>query len=135
MIHTRFVTAENAVVEQLDWGSFDWLSRPDLTAAEQLLLVRVHIPPGRGHAFHRHPEYEEIIYVLEGEAEQWVERERRTLGPGDSAHIPTNVVHATYNVGDRDLTVLAILSPAKITGPAQVDVSQEAPWRGMRGKS
>lgn len=54
MADARFITAENALVEQLGWGSFDWLSRPDLTAAEQLLLVRVHIPPGQGHAFHRH---------------------------------------------------------------------------------
>jgi quercetin dioxygenase-like cupin family protein len=94
--------------------------------------VRVHIPPGQGHAFHRHPEYEEIIYVLSGQAEQWVERERRLLSPGDCAHIPTNVVHATYNSSDRDLTVLAILSPAKISGPAQIDVSGEEPWRLLR---
>jgi quercetin dioxygenase-like cupin family protein len=101
--------------------------------AEKLLLVRVHMPPGQAHRFHRHPEMEEIIYVLEGKAEQWVEREKRILGPGEMAHIPMNVVHGTYNAGQTTLRFLAILSPAKIAGPALVDVSNEEPWKSLRG--
>lgn len=130
---TRFVTTENMVVEHLPWGPHDWLCRPDVTPdADKLLLVRVHIPPGLGHAFHRHPEFEEIIYVLEGRCEQWVDREQRILGPGDSAHIPMNVVHGSYNAGESTLRLLAILSPAKIVGPPLVDVSQEEPWKSLR---
>jgi quercetin dioxygenase-like cupin family protein len=129
---TRFVTAENMVVEQLPWGPHDWLARPDIVAAEDLALVRVHMPPGQGHAFHRHPEMEEIIYILEGQAEQWVERDRRLLVPGDIAHIPKDLVHATYNAGETTLRFLAILSPAKISGPPLVDVSQDEPWRSLR---
>jgi quercetin dioxygenase-like cupin family protein len=90
------------------------------------------MPPGKGHAFHRHPEMEEIIYILEGEAEQWVEREKRLLRAGDTAHIPTGLVHGTYNASDAPLRFLAILSPAKIAGPALVDVSHEEPWRSLR---
>ena len=101
----RFVTAADAVVEPSPWGPHEWLSRAGLTAAEQLLLVRVTMPPGKGHAFHRHPAMEEIIYVVSGRAEQWVDRESRTLGPGDIAHIPTDVVHGTYNAGDDDARV------------------------------
>jgi quercetin dioxygenase-like cupin family protein len=129
----RFVTSENMIVEQLPWGPHDWLCRPGLTDAEQLLLVRVHIPPGMGHAFHRHPEFEEIIYVLEGQCEQWVDRQRRMIGPGDTVHIPKDMVHGSYNAGDSTLRLLAILSPAKIEGPPLVDVSQDEPWRSLRG--
>ena len=128
----RFVTAKDMKVETLHWGRLDWLSTPDLVAAEQLLLARVHIDPGHGHAFHRHPEMEEIIYVLEGKCEQWVEREKRILGPGESAHIPVDTVHASYNIGETPLRVLAILSPARITGPMLVDVSGEEPWKSLR---
>ena len=132
---TRFVTKKEMKVEQLPWGPHDWLCRPDIVDADKLQLVRVHIPPGQAHAFHRHPEMEEIIYVLEGAAEQWVDREKRLLSPGEIAHIPANVVHGTYNAGPTTLRVLAILSPAKIRGPATVDVSQEEPWRSLRGRS
>ena len=129
---TRFVTSENMVVEQLPWGPHDWLCRPDIVEAEKLLVVRVNMPPGQAHEFHRHPEMEEVIYIVEGKAEQWVDREMRILGPGDSAHIPMNMVHGTYNAGDTTLVLLAILSPAKIEGPPLVDVSQEEPWKSLR---
>ncbi len=128
----RFVTAAEMEVEELPWGPHEWLSRPGLVDAEQLLLVRVHMPPRQAHKFHRHPEMEEIIYVLEGVAEQWVDREKRILGPGEIAHIPKDVVHGTYNIGDSTLRFLAILSPAKITGPPLIDMSEEEPWKSLR---
>lgn len=128
----RFVTADDAEVEELPWGPHEWLCRPGLTDARDLLLVRVWMPPGTGHAFHRHPAMEEIIYVVSGEAEQWVDRVSRRLGPGDVAHIPADMVHGTYNAGDDTLVFLAILSPAECEGPALVDVSTEEPWASMR---
>jgi quercetin dioxygenase-like cupin family protein len=131
----RFVTAEEMVVEPSPWGPHDWLCRPGITEAEDLMLVRVHMPPGTGHAFHRHPAMEEIIYVVRGTAEQWVERESRLLRAGEIAHIPRDVVHATYNAGADTLEFLAILSPAKFEGPALVDVASEEPWRSLRPAS
>ena len=95
------------------------------------MLVRVTMPPGQAHKFHRHPAMEEIIYVVDGQAEQWVDREKRLLGPGEMAHIPTDVVHGTYNAGVGNLVFLAILSPAIFEGPALVDVSA----RGTVGES
>lgn len=119
-------------VEQVPWGPHEWLCRPGLTAAEHLQLVRVLMPPGKGHAFHRHPDLEEIIYVLEGRAEQWVGQECRHLQAGDIAHIPKGLVHATHNVSDRTLVFLAILGPAHSVGPAVVDVSHDEPWASLR---
>lgn len=131
----RFVTEGEEQVEPSDWGPHDWLCRPGLTEAENLLLVRVRMPPGKGHPFHRHPSMEEIIYVISGTAEQWVERESRTLGPGEIAHIPEDVVHATYNAGSETLVFLAILSPARIEGPALVDVADEEPWCSLKASA
>jgi quercetin dioxygenase-like cupin family protein len=128
----QFVTAADLQVESSPWGPHEWLSRPGLTEATQLLLVRVRMPPRRAHQFHRHPAMEEIIYIESGTAEQWVDREWRMLRPGDSAHIPRDVVHGTYNAGDDTLVFLAILSPAVFTGPPLVDVHMEEPWRSLK---
>ena len=128
----RFVTAAEMEVETLPWGPHEWLCRPGLTDAKNLLLVRVRMPPGTGHAFHRHPAMEEIIYVISGRAEQWVDQVSRSLGPGDVAHIPRDVVHGTYNAGAEPLVFLAILSPALFEGPSLVDVSHEEPWASLR---
>ena len=128
----RFVTSNEMVVEGSPWGPHEWLCRPQLTDAEKLMLVRVIMPPHRAHQFHRHPAMEEIIYVISGVAEQWVEKDRRILGPGDMAHIPRDMVHGTYNASKEPLVFLAILSPAKFEGPALIDVHEEEPWRSLK---
>jgi quercetin dioxygenase-like cupin family protein len=127
-----FVTAKTADVQDLPWGRHWWLSNPDVTGAADLALVQVRMPPGTGHQFHYHPEFEEIIYVVEGVAEQWVDRTKERLEAGDIAFIPKGVVHGTYNAGKRRLTFLAILSPAASTGPALVDCHLDEPWRSLR---
>jgi len=128
----RFIQKNDVQVEELPWGPHEWLCRPGLVHAEKLMLVRVTMPPGQAHKFHRHPSMEEIIYVVHGEAEQWVDRESRRLGPGEAAHIRTDVVHGTYNAGREPLVFLAILSPALFEGPALIDVSEEEPWVRLR---
>jgi quercetin dioxygenase-like cupin family protein len=128
----RFVTGPDAQVEASPWGPHEWLCRPGLTDAKDLLLVRVRMPAGTAHQFHRHPAMEEIIYVISGTAEQWVDREQHLLRAGEMAHIPRDVVHGTYNAGSEELVFLAILSPAKFDGPALVDVHTDEPWASLR---
>lgn len=128
----RFLTSDVIEREALPRGLHSWLSRPDITGSKHLLAVHVEVEPGGGHPFHRHPAMEEIIYVISGRAEQWVEDRHRVLGPGESVFIPEDVVHATYNVSDAPLVFLAILSPAADLDGAMVDVSEEEPWRSLK---
>jgi len=128
----RFVTAARARVEYAPWGKHWWLSQPGLTDTAQLTLVRVRMRPGAGHQFHYHPAREEIIYVLEGVAEQWVDRDRRRLGAGEIAFIPEGVVHAIHNPTKQPMTFLAMLSPAIAPGPFLVDCYNDEPWRSLR---
>ncbi|NBX35152.1 cupin domain-containing protein [bacterium] len=130
----RFVTKAEAVKEEYKGRTNYWLTRPELTGAQALQVCEATLPPGEGHAFHTHPELEEMIYVLRGEVEQWVEQEKRVLRAGESAHIPAGVVHATFNASGGDATILAILSPGASQGPFMVDVSDQEPWRGLRAR-
>jgi quercetin dioxygenase-like cupin family protein len=127
-----FLTEIEALKEDFKGRTNLWLCRPEIADASDLQLCRAVIPAGEGHHFHTHPELEEIIYVLSGEVEQWVEREKRVLKGGEIAHIPRGVVHATFNSSDEDAVILAILSPAATVGPFMVDVSGEEPWRSLR---
>jgi quercetin dioxygenase-like cupin family protein len=129
----KFVIAKETPPEVLDWGQLRWMSNPPSTDARQLTVIDVTLTPGKGHNFHKHPDQEEVIYVVAGKVEQWVDRERRILGPGDCAYIPANVVHASFNVGDGDAKVVAILGPCiGEIGYALVDVAGEAPWKDLR---
>ena len=129
----RFVGAQEAVRVQSPWTVEEWMCRSDVVSNEHLLMVRATMDPHRDHPFHTHPTREEIIYVISGQAEQWVGREKRLLRAGEMAFIPMGEVHGTYNPHDEPLVFLAILSPANAAEPGIVDVSNEDPWRGLRG--
>jgi len=95
----KFVIAKDTPPEVLDWGKLRWMSNPPTTGAGQLTVIDVTLAPGKGHNFHKHPDQEEVIYVVGGQVEQWMDREKRMLSPGDCAFIPADVVHASFNVG------------------------------------
>jgi quercetin dioxygenase-like cupin family protein len=128
----RFVGSGDIEVEMMPWGKHDWFSRPGLTSASNLQLVRVHMPPGKAHEFHRHPCFEELLYFLEGEAEQWVGNQKRSMKPGEVVHVPRDEVHGTYNVSGKPLVFLAVLSENRFDGPAVIDMSQLEPWKSLR---
>jgi len=119
-------------VEKFPNKAHFWHNRPDMVKDTDLLFVRCQMYAGHAHKFHRHPKMEEILYVLSGTAEQWVEKEKRVMTAGQSLYLPANVVHGTYNIGKDTLDFLAVLSPAKSEGPGTVDVSEEEPWKSLR---
>ena len=128
----RFISTPDVVVEQLPWGPHEWLVRPEMAASEHLMLVRVSMPSGQAHQFHRHPHFEEALYFLEGRAEQWVDGEKKILGPGEVAHVPKDVVHGTYNVFEEPCVFLAFLASASFQEPMVVDVFREEPWVSLK---
>jgi quercetin dioxygenase-like cupin family protein len=129
----KFVLGADAERETLAWGTLGWMTRPATAGAANLVVIEVNLLPGHGHNFHRHPDQEEVIYVLEGEVEQWLERERRNLRPGDAVFIGAGVVHASFNVTAAPARLLAILGPAVGEGGyVSVEVGDQAPWNELR---
>jgi quercetin dioxygenase-like cupin family protein len=129
----RFITSDDIVRDTFDWGESGWISRPSLTGSTALCVMDVTITPGDGHAFHRHPDQEEVIWVREGRIEQWLEKDKHELGPGEAVYIPKDVVHASFNVGDSPAKISVILSPtAGDDGYSVIDVFEEEPWASLR---
>ena len=115
-----------------DWGVFALVSSPK-DGLSQIVTIEATFLPGQCHDFHRHPGQEEVIYVIEGTLEQWVEQEKRVLTAGDAAVIPNSAVHATFNDTDEPAKIIAILSPAVgDDGYALEDMSAEEPWASQR---
>jgi quercetin dioxygenase-like cupin family protein len=129
----RFITSDDIVRDTFDWGESGWISRPSLTGSTAFCVMDVTITPGDGHAFHRHPDQEEVIWVREGRIEQWLEKDKHELGPGEAVYIPKDVVHASFNAGDSPAKISVILSPtAGDDGYAVIDVFEEEPWASLR---
>ena len=129
----KFVVRSEVAPEVLDWGQIRWLSNPPATGARHLTVIDVTLAPGKGHDFHKHPDQEEVIVVVSGQVEQWLDRDKRLLGPGDSVFIPAGVVHASFNAGTTEARLSAILGPCVgEIGYVSVEMGAEAPWNTLR---
>jgi len=129
-----FIPAAEAVRENPEWGSLAWCCRPAGTGSKGLVVIEVTLSPGGGHAFHHHPQQEEVIYCLDGEVEQWLDRQKRVLKAGDCVYIPGGTVHASFNTSTRNAKLLAILGPCigRENGYEVEEVAGEEPWKGLR---
>lgn len=129
----KFITAAEVEREQLDWGELGWITRPSITGGTDIVVIEVVLKPGKGHDFHKHPNQEEVITVISGEIEQWLETEKQILKPGDSIFIDADIVHASFNVGSEPAKLMVTLGPCDGPGGYVVDeVAGQAPWNGLR---
>lgn len=133
IMQSTVIESRTVAREQLDWGTRAWLTRSEGRSAETLVVIEVELRPGCGHAFHLHPNQEEVLYCLDGIVEQWIGAERTLLHAGDSAFIAKNTVHASFSASTRPARVLAILGPVVGSeGYEVIEVAQQAPWNTLR---
>jgi quercetin dioxygenase-like cupin family protein len=129
----KFIKRDVLEQTSIEWGTLAFISQPPATGARQLTVIEVILTPGNGHNFHKHPDQEEVIYIVEGHIEQWLETERMQLGPGEAVFIPANLVHASFNIGDQPAKFLVTLGPCVgESGYDLVDVAGDAPWKDLR---
>ena len=130
---SRFVMKDEVPTETFEWGSAGMRNAPPGTGCQSFVVMDVELAPGFAHAFHKHPDQDEMIVVKQGRVVQWLEQEERELGPGDSIHIDRDVVHGSYNDSDEPALLQVILAPAYGEGGYEaVDVSAEEPWASLR---
>ena len=115
------VTPDDVETLTLSWGVFQWLNEPNVTGTNKMATGVGTIAPGQGHGRHNHPGIEEILYFMEGEAEQMVEHEDGTVEvkavhAGDLVSLPPGTFHSTMNKSDAMVKFLAIY---EFSGPEQ----------------
>ena len=77
--------------------------------ATQLCVFEQWIAPDAGAPTHVHP-VEEVLTVVAGEAEIWIEDQRMTVKAGQSARVPAGKRHGFRNSGAAGLHIHAILA-------------------------
>jgi mannose-6-phosphate isomerase-like protein (cupin superfamily) len=77
--------------------------------ATQLCIFEQWVEPAVGAPTHWHP-VEEVLTVLSGEAEMWIDDEYVTLIAGQSLVVPTKKKHGFRNVGSETLHIHAVLA-------------------------
>lgn len=130
---SRFVMGNEVPTENFDWGSAGMRSAPPTTGCNSFVVMDVRLDPGFFHAFHKHPDQDEMITVVSGKVTQYIEGESTVLGPGDSVYIDKDVVHGSYNDSNEPALLSVVLAPAVGDGGyVAVDVSSQEPWASAR---
>ena len=130
----KFVKDSETIKETVLGRDHYWHFNADVSKQADTFMVKVVMPVGGMHNFHRHPEMNEILYILKGTCEQWVDDEKQILSAGDSVYIDPNIVHGTFNIGDEDLESLAILAPSDGWEAGTIDEYENLPYSEYRKK-
>ena len=107
----------------LDWGTIKWLVSPQLDRGAGLTMGEVIIYPGQGHAPHKHPGEEELLYVISGKGKQTVgdDTEPFDIQEGDAVYIPADTSHSTFNTTWSPLRLVVVYTP----GGAEVAIDSQ----------
>ena len=79
------------------------------TARSQTAVMT--IPPGRDAGPEQTHDADQIVYVIEGEAEMRLGEERCVAGPGTVITIPAGTLHHVRSVGNVALFFLTVYAP------------------------
>ena len=66
---------------------------------------------GGGSKLHTQPDHDEIVIIIDGEAEFKVGDEVRRVGPGDFVFIPRNTIHGRVRTLTKSMSALSIYAP------------------------
>jgi quercetin dioxygenase-like cupin family protein len=78
-----------------------------------LALLHQECEPGVGAPSHTH-EFEEILTIVAGVAEVWIDTERQVIQPGTSVFVRAGVVHGFVNVGDGPLKLDGVIAAREL---------------------
>ncbi|WP_417672303.1 cupin domain-containing protein [Roseibium sp.] len=73
-------------------------------------------PPRSGPPRHIHHDADETFVILTGDCEFWVDGERFTRGPGETAFVPRGIEHTFRVVSDIPSRHLVIMTPGGFEG-------------------
>ncbi len=104
---------ESEVEEQRIPGRFiRWIADEKTLQPRNLSSCVIRVNPGETvQPAHSHPEGEELIYVVTGNGEAWVEGEIRPMRPGSAVLFEQGQVHMIRNVGEDEMKVACFFAP------------------------
>ena len=94
--------------------------------AAQLCIFEQWIERAAGVPTHEHP-VEEVLTIVRGEAEMWIDEERSVVVAGQSLIVPARRRHGFRNIGSETLHVHAVLASALFE--ATFDTGTVQRWR------
>lgn len=109
----RFALAGAAAAhtQPFDWGRLHWYASGPLGNSNAQTVGKCVLNPGAANPKHYHPNCEEVLHVLSGRIEHFIEGEGwLPMSPGDTISVAPNVWHQARNVGDTEAHLMICFS-------------------------
>lgn len=87
------------------------LANPERTGNKYCQVGLLRILPGHKFPMHKHPDSEDVIYIMKGRADFTVGEEKFELGPGELIVIPEHVPHFAVNPTNEDVEMFVFQAP------------------------
>lgn len=86
-------------IPERGWVDMDvrWLITKENVGATKTVFGVTRFPPGARHELHRHPNAEEVEYLISGTGVAYVGDDAVRLGPGEAVFVPQNAYHGFEN--------------------------------------
>jgi len=105
----RIIDHERQSCEEWRAGVITRMRVSAVTGAMQLCIFEQWCEPGCGAPTHLHA-VEEVLTVLDGQAEFWIEHERQAVSAGQSVIVPAGCHHGFRNTGATTLHVQSTIA-------------------------
>lgn len=90
--------------------------RPEMLGVRSMCGGTADFPPESHAPAHKHEQSEEILYILSGEGEFYLDGTPEAVRPGSWVYIPTGVEHSIRNTSKDVMRVVYVFSPPVVQG-------------------
>jgi len=96
---------------KLEGRDLSWIVTEDTVGAKQMAIAVMHCHPNAiVKPLHAHKGIEEVIYIMEGQGQCWIDDELVEFKKGDAVFFPADSKHQVRNTSDETLVTLSIFS-------------------------
>jgi len=92
-------TPSSPGIPERGWVNMDvrWLVTKETVGAADTVFGVTYFPPGSKHELHRHPNVEEVEFLVSGSGIAYVEEDAIEMSAGDAVFVPRNAYHGFEN--------------------------------------
>lgn len=96
---------------QLEGRDLRWIITEETVGAKQMSIAIMNcFPNAIVKPLHAHKDIEEVIYIIEGQGEAWIDGDFVPFKKGDAVFFPANSKHQVRNTSDLPLVTASIFS-------------------------
>jgi quercetin dioxygenase-like cupin family protein len=104
-----------------------WLLDRDNAGTTSVVVNTTTFPPGKLHELHRHPNAEEVLYIVSGQGIHLSEGTPVRQVAGEAVHIPAGEWHGFANDGDEPAIIYAVFGGVSSYSDAGYEVHPNQP--------